>query len=101
MTALPPQKMDLNQIKVSNPHNVHPVYTNNAVCFTSANDARIVLHELVLDSPADDPRLELRANVVMALPQLKALHQAIGETIANYEKQFGTVQWPPQQPKTK
>lgn len=91
---------DPNAATVQNPDQVKPVYSNNAACMISAHDMRIVFHEIVLNGPSDAPKVELRANVAMSPTEMKALYEAIGQSIQQYEKQFGAIKWPLQQPKT-
>jgi len=51
--------------------------------------------EITVPSPSSKiPTLELRANVTMTPTLFKALAQAVTQTLAAYEKQFGTIQWP-------
>jgi hypothetical protein len=100
MPTLPVNPFDPNTAQVQNPDQVKPVYSNNAACMMSAHDIRIVFHEVVMNGAAEVPHLELRANVIMAPTQLKALSVAVTETLKKYEQNFGTIKWPPQPPKT-
>jgi hypothetical protein len=65
------------------------------------HDLRLVFSEIVTDGAANPPRLELRANVVVAPTMLKALHDAIGKTLEIYEDKIGEVVWPPKPRMTK
>jgi hypothetical protein len=52
--------------------------------------------EIVVSGPTDvHPKVELRANVTMAPTQFKAFADAIAQTLAAFQKQFGEITWPP------
>lgn len=94
------QGLNPNTTPVANPANIPPVYANNAAVLQMPHDFRIAFSEVVSEGAANPPRLELRANVALSPTMLKALYQAIGTSLANYEKQQGEIKWPQQQPKT-
>ena len=99
---LPLEKtFDLEKLEATNPNDIQPSYTNNAACLMAPHDLRIVFTEIISDGPYSNPRLELRANIVMTPTMMKALYEAIGQTIVAYEEKNGEIKWPPQQPATK
>jgi hypothetical protein len=96
--APPVQRLvNVMELPVSNPANVQPVYSNNAAAVYSPHDFRITFTEIIVSglTTEDPPRQELRATVSMSPTHFKALYDAMGKTLKNFEDQFGKVQWPP------
>jgi hypothetical protein len=85
-------QVDLSSLPYSNPHNIRPVYSNNASAMVTVWDMRLTFTEIVLEP--DGGRVEMRASVVMALNHAKALAQLLNHQIAAYEKANGEVRIP-------
>lgn len=84
-TPPPPQK-----IAIDIPKDVTAVYANLA--FISHTPA-----EMVLDFAQMLPRMPrgtVKARVIMSPMHAKLLHKALGQNIANYERQFGEIRMP-------
>jgi len=92
-----PKHINLITAPTTNPDGVRPVYSNNAALLMGAHDIRILFTEVVSSGVAENPHVELRASVIMTPTQVKALAEAIKETITQYEAQFGEIIWPPSQ----
>ncbi len=78
------------KIAIDIPKEVKAVYANLA--FISHTPA-----EMVLDFAQVLPRMprgSILARVIMSPMHAKMLHQALGQNIANYERQFGPIKMP-------
>lgn len=83
--APPPQK-----IAIDIPKDVPAFYANLA--FISHTPA-----EIVLDFAQMLPRMPrgtVKARVIMSPMHAKLLHNALGQNVANYERQFGEIRMP-------
>lgn len=86
--TLPPQPP--KKIAIDVPKDVTAVYANLA--FISHTPA-----EVVLDFGQMLPRMPrgtVKARVIMSPMHAKLLHKALGQNIANYERQFGEIRMP-------
>ena len=81
------------EMKLVNPRNVESVYSNNAALAMSPFDLRMLFSEIIIDGTSE-PRLELRANIVLTLVQAKALQHALAKSVSGYEAQFGEISIP-------
>ena len=78
------------KIAIDIPKDVSAVYANLA--FISHTPA-----EMVLDFAQMLPRMPrgtVKARVIMSPMHAKLLHKALGQNIANYERQFGEIRLP-------
>ena len=89
-----PQGQQL-QIEVT-PDVAHGVYANFAIISHTSS-------EFVVDLAAmmpGVPKATVRSRVILAPEHAKRLAMALQENIARYERQFGKIQLPNQQPRT-
>ena len=86
----PPQPTQPTRISIDLPKELKAVYANVAfINFTPA--------EMVIDFAQvlpRTPRGALTARVIMSPIHAKLLHAALGQTLANFERQFGEIRIP-------
>jgi hypothetical protein len=88
--ATPPVTPKPQKISIDIPKDVPAFYANLA--FISHTPA-----ELVLDFAQVLPRMPrgtVKARIIMSPMHAKLLHKALGQNIANYERQFGEIRMP-------
>jgi hypothetical protein len=74
----------------TNPDGVKSAYTNNAVVSVSQIDARIAFYETLVE-PGAQYSVVKRAEVVMSIPHLQAMAQAILKQLATLKAQLDTA----------
>lgn len=94
MTDTPSEQPKQVRISIDLPKELKPVYANLAfINYTPA--------EMVLDFAQilpRTPRGSLTARVIMSPMHAKLLHAALGQNIANFERQFGEIRLPHTRP---
>jgi len=94
MTDTPSEQPKQVRISIDLPKELKPVYANLA--FINYTPAEMVLDfGLVLPRT---PRGSLTARVIMSPMHAKLLHAALGQNIANFERQFGEIRLPHTRP---
>lgn len=93
-----PVLLDVNALPLENPNSVQPVYCNNANASIAPWDVRLIFSEVVITSKPGDAKHVLRAHVVMNPAHAKALAGALAQTVQAYEKQFGAIKMPEDNP---
>ncbi len=88
-SATPPQPPPA-RISIDLPKDLRPVYAN--VAFINYTPAEMVL-DFAQVLPRT-PRGALTARVIMSPIHAKLLHAALGQNIANFERQFGEIRIP-------
>jgi len=94
MTDTPPEQPKQVRISIDLPKELKPVYANLA--FINYTPAEVVL-DFAQILPRT-PRGSLTARVIMSPMHAKLLHAALGQNIANFERQFGEIRLPHTRP---
>jgi len=82
-SASPPQR----QIKVELPGDLEAIYANFAILNHSPSEVIIDFARLLPNMP----KVKVYARILMTPTNAKALHKALGDNLAKYEKRFGEV----------
>ena len=90
MTESTPEQPKQTRISIDLPKDLKPAYAN--VAFINYTPAEIVL-DFAQVLPRT-PRGSLMARVIMSPIHAKLLHAALGQNLANFERQFGEIQIP-------
>jgi hypothetical protein len=90
MTETTPEQPKQTRISIDLPKDLRPAYAN--VAFINYTPAEIVL-DFAQVLPRT-PRGSLMARVIMSPIHAKLLHAALGQNLANFERQFGEIQIP-------
>lgn len=94
MTDTPSEQPKQVRISIDLPKELKPVYANLA--FINYTPAEVVL-DFAQILPRT-PRGSLTARVIMSPMHAKLLHAALGQNIANFERQFGEIRLPHTRP---
>jgi hypothetical protein len=89
------QLIELKDIPVVNPDNVHSVYTNSISVMNGQFDIRFLFSEIVSEGVGKPVESVLRANITMTPAHAKAFVLALTNAIEQYPKMFGEIPWPP------
>ena len=87
MTDSSPEQPKQTRITIDLPKELRPVYAN--VAFINYTPAEMVL-DFAQVLPRT-PRGQVTARVIMSPVHAKLLHAALGQNIANFERQFGEI----------
>lgn len=94
MTEPTPEQPKQTRITIDLPKELKPVYSN--VAFINYTPAELVL-DFAQVLPRT-PRGALMARVIMSPIHAKLLHAALGQNLANFERQFGEISLPHPRP---
>ena len=80
----------MDELKLRYPHGLEPVYTNRLMIWHS--ETEVVVDAFVVTQ--GQPETSIRARLVMSPETAKSLWSALGQNIAQYERQYGIVHVP-------
>jgi hypothetical protein len=84
------QQFNVADVPITNPHNVEPVYCNNAAVYITQWDIRLLFSEITVDVKLT-PGHVVRASVTMTPKHAKAFLSVLQNTIEVYEKDNGKL----------
>jgi len=87
--ASPPQR----QIKVELPGDLEAIYANFVILNHSPSEVIMDFARMLPNMP----KVKVYARVLMTPTNAKALHKALGDNLAKYEKRFGEIKIAPEE----
>ncbi|HUW08293.1 MAG TPA: DUF3467 domain-containing protein [Anaerolineae bacterium] len=88
-TASPPQR----QIQVELPADLEAIYANFAILNHSPSEVIIDFARMLPNMP----KVKVYARILMTPTNAKALHKALEDNLAKYEKRFGEIKIAPEE----
>ena len=88
-SAGPPQR----KIQVELPADMEAIYANFAILNHSPSEVIIDFARMLPNMP----KVKVYARIIMTPTNAKALHKALGDNLAKYEKRFGEIKIAPEE----
>ena len=91
--AQKPASAPRRQLKVELPADLEAIYANFAILNHSPSEVIIDFARLLPNMP----KVKVYARILMTPTNAKALHKALGDNLAKYEKRFGEIKIAPEE----